>query len=192
MLEIISTVGSNLFDGIIGLGFDAGKNGIKKKFDQYKLKNALREYVKHNSQIRDTDSLDANIDYEGLIEYIRSNFLNEVSVRIYDFDSKKRGQARSDIVSHAIVYCHAETDEARDRVACFVCNCLDIYKDFFRKSIPTEVYILASEAVDAVNNHMDETERRLTNRIDQLQTTIENASIYSLDTVNNDAEFSLE
>ena len=188
MLEIIRTVGSNLFDGIIGLGFDAGKNGIKKKFDQYKLKNAFREYVKHNSQIRDTDSLDANIDYEGLIEYIRSNFLNEVTVRIYDFDSKKRGQARSDIVSHAIVYCHAETDEARDRVACFVCNCLDIYKDFFRKSIPTEVYILASEAVDAVNNHMDETERRLTNRIDQLQTTIENASIYSLDTVNNDAE----
>lgn len=101
--------------------------------------------------MRDADSLDAEIDYAGLIEYIRDNFLDEVSVRIYDFDSKKRGQARSDIVSHAISYCHAETEAARDRVAGFVCDCLDIYKDFFKKNIPNEVYVIASEAVDAVN-----------------------------------------
>lgn len=188
MLEIISVVGSNLLDSIAGLGFDAGKDGIKKKFDQHKLKMALREYVQHNSQIRDADSVDANIDYEGLVEYIRSKFLAEVSVRIYDLDSKKRGQARSDIVSHAIEYCHAETDEARDRVAHFVCNCIDIYKDFFKKKIPSEVYIVASEVVDAVNNHTDDTVKKLTNHIDQLQTTIEDASVYSIEAINNDAE----
>ena len=82
MLEIVNAIASNLFDGIVGLGIDAGKNGIKKEFDQYKLKKALREFVEHNSQIRNADSFDEEIDYEGLVKYIRSNFLDEVPERI--------------------------------------------------------------------------------------------------------------
>lgn len=187
MLGIVSTVSLNLFDYIVGLGFDAGKDGIKKKFDQRKLKKALKEYVQHNLQIRDADSLDAEIDYTGLIEYIRDNFLDEVSVRIYDFDPKKRGHARSDIVSHAIIYCHAETEAARGRVTDFVCGCLDIYKNFYKNIIPSEVYLIASEVIDMVNDHTDDTADELSERINQVQTTVENASIYSLDAINKDA-----
>lgn len=89
--------------------------------------------------------------------------------------------------SIAFTFCSAESKEAKDRVSRFVYDCLDVYKNFFKKNIPNEAYIIASETVDAVNEHTDDVINKISKQINRVQTTVENASVYSLDTISKDA-----
>ena len=185
MIELIGTaavVGAKvIIDHIVELGFDAGASGIKKKYDQYKLKKALESYVNSQTKYNETATLDQKIDYQGLVDFIKDHFLEKVKVRIYDIRPKKRGLAREDIVNAAVSFSHAESEEARKRVTSFVYNCLDIYRKFFHRRISAEDYILAADIVDAVNEHTDE-------KVEGLQNALTNATAYSLERVAEDSK----
>lgn len=180
MLEIVGMISSCLFDSIVELGFDAGKTRIKKKFDQHKLKKALSRYIENHSKIIEADFLDTEIDYQGLVVYIKNNLINEVSMRIYSLKSKERGKARDEIVKQAISFINAKEIETKIRISKFVYECLDVYRDFFIKNLPNEIYIISSEVVDAVSSQINDAENRITNEV-------RNTRIYSLDTISKEA-----
>lgn len=187
MSEIIPTVAGYVAD----LGVDAGKNIIKKKYDEKKLRESLTSYIERQKKYNDVCSLAEEIDFQGLIEYIRDNFQEQVLTRITSLNPKDREKARQSIVDAAVSFSKVDTGEARLRVGKNISVCLDILKDFYKKKIDAQYYILASEVVDAVNENTAsvaaESTMSITKKIDdqadRIVSEIKKASLFSIDSL---------
>lgn len=127
-----------------------GKNYIKDKIDEHKLRTALIDYIGRQRKYNEIAVLAEEIDFEGLVEYIHKDLLSDVETRIFSLDRKKRGEARQRIVQMACEHVQATTEEARYQVSKCISSCLDIIRNFYSKGIHKKDYILADEVVDAV------------------------------------------
>ena len=134
MSEIISTVAGYVAD----LGLDVGKDYIKGKYDEKKLRESLISYIERQRKYNDVCSLAEEIDFQGLIEYIRDNLLDDVVKRISCIKAADRQAARQNIVDAAVAYSKADTPESRLRVGTNISICIDIIKDFYKKRIDAQ------------------------------------------------------
>lgn len=183
MSEIITTVAEYVAD----LGLDAGKDFIKNKINEKKLRESLISYIECQHKYNDVCSFAEEIDFQGLIEYIHDNFLDDVEKRITCVDSKERKVARQNIVDAAVSFSKANTPESRLRVGKNISICLDIIKDFYKKRIGTQYYVLASEAVDVVNENTNKVVATSKEEIkDLIKQT--NGSLYSLEEMTSKAQ----
>ena len=148
---------SNIVSNIADLGFEAGKKHIKQKYDEKKLKECLSSYISRQEKFYELCSPEEEIDFQGLINYIQNDLINDVITRIFDNNPIKRSRARKSIIDKAIAKSCALTPESKSRVANNIAACLDIIKSFYKKKIDTKYYILAKETIDSINEHTDET-----------------------------------
>ena len=189
---------------IATLALDAGREKYNKRLDDQKLKEAFGAYIETQKRYNEITSLAEEIDFEGICEYLRENLMNDVTDRVFSPCSKRRGKAREEIISKAIVFSKADTSESRNRVANIVSVCLDIIREFYRTGIQRSSYILASEITESVEETINEAVKSSTegvasaikdseaNIINQLNVLSErrDGSLFSIDQalsiVNND------
>lgn len=150
MSEIVS---STVAGYIANLGLDAIVGFSKKVIDKKKLRESLISYIEQQRKYNEICTFAEEIDFQGLVEYIHDNLLDEVIQRIICIKPKERQAARKKIVNSAICYSKAKTREAQSRVAKNIYSCLDIIKDFYRKKSDVQDYIIAAEIIDSVNEH---------------------------------------
>lgn len=183
MSEILSTVAGYVAD----LGLEVGKDYIKGKYDEKKLRESLISYMERQRKYNDVCSFAEEIDFQGLIKYIRDNLLDDAVKRISCVKPEDRQLARQTIVDSAVAFSKANTPEARLRVGKTISICLDIIKDFYKKKIDTQYYILAAEVVDAVNENTNQVFKKAK---DEIIEVVEQAtgSLYSLDSLAAQAQ----
>ncbi len=139
------------------LGLDALKNRITKKIDEKKLRSALASYIEKQKKYNEMCTLAEEIDFQGLVEYIRNHLIDDTSTRVFDPSPKIRGQAREKIICTAVTYSKAKTDEAKLRVTKCISNCLDIIRDFYESGcFSLKDYLLADRIIDAVGEEVRE------------------------------------
>lgn len=148
--EAISTVA----DYAASLGLDAFKDRIKDKIDDKKLRAALVTYIEKQRNYNDLCTLTEEIDFQGLVEYISGNLIDDAGTRVFDPNKKKRALAREKVIAAAFAYSKADTDERKKRVVTSVAICLDIIRGFYRSQYTKKDYLLASEIVDAVTDEV--------------------------------------
>ena len=164
MAEFVTTVAGYVAD----LGIDVGKDYIKGKYDKKKLRESLISYIEEQRNYNEVCSLAEEIDFQGLIEYIRNNLLDDVNKRISCVKAEDRQAARQSIVDKAVVFSKASTSEAKKRVGKNIAFCLDIIKEFYKKQIDVQHYILVTEVVDAVNENTNQAVVAVKNEIKEL------------------------
>lgn len=177
---------------IAGLGLELITKKIEKKIDEKKLKSKLRDYICRQQKYNEVCTLAEEIDFQGIVEYIQSDLIDDAYRSIFAVSSKERGVARKRVVDAAICRSNAYTGEAKRRVAKLICSCIDIIKGFYRSGIPKRDYFLATEIVDAVHTDTEEivtgAAKRVENKMDSLITTLSNGSMYSLANMIEDAK----
>jgi len=182
---------------LAGLALEAGKNKFKSIIDEKKLHTALAEYIKTQYKYNELCSRAEEIDFQGLIDYIRENFLKDAGVRFCDPNKNKRKRAREDIIAAAVEYSKAENREAKKRVATCMAICLDIIREFYKSQFSIKDYLLASEIVDAVTEEgreiahesVDTITRQLKETREEIIASIDkNGSLFSIDKANALAE----
>jgi hypothetical protein len=137
LAEFVTTVAGYVAD----LGIDVGKDYIKGKYDKKKLRESLISYIEEQRNYNEVCSLAEEIDFQGLIEYIRNNLLDDVNKRISCVKAEDRQAARQSIVDKAVVFSKASTSEAKKRVGKNIAFCLDIIKEFYKKQIDAQHYM---------------------------------------------------
>ena len=141
---------------LVELGLDALREHFGDKVDEHKLQTDLLNYIENQLKYNETVSLSEEIDFQGLVDYIRSELLVDVETSIFSPNQKKRGQARQHIVERACAVAKAETDAKKNAVSKHISACLDIIRDFYSNEIELKDYIIASEIVDAVGEKLDD------------------------------------
>ena len=142
---------------IANLGLDAARQQMAEKIDEHKLKAALQSYIEKEQKYYEVCSLAEECDFQGLMEYITGNMMDDLRSRFFSLNKSKRKRAHKDIVSKAVAYSKADTDEAKRRVDKIVSISLEIIRCFYEKKIAYADYVLADHMVSAIKDNTDET-----------------------------------
>lgn len=164
---MIGKIGSALADYLTGIGFDAGKDFILAKKEEKEIRSELHQYIENQRKYNEMCSLAEEIDFEGIIEYLQGNFMDDIRNRLFG-KREERGLARETIINKAVGYSSATTDEAKKKTAKFVANAVDILRSYYRNQSKKEDLLLAAEVEDTVIDEIKRSEGNLQAYIDRV------------------------
>ena len=76
-------------DYIAGIGLDAAKQHMESKMDEHKLKCALKKYIESERKYKDICTMAEECDFQGLVEYITQELLDDVEKKIFCCECKR-------------------------------------------------------------------------------------------------------
>lgn len=149
-----------LLEELLNIGVGVAKSKTNEKIDEHKLKKDLEDYILSKKKYFDLCSIDEEFDFEGLLDYVSNNLIEDMKIRVFSKSRKEREKARNTIINKGLQFSQANTKESKAKVTKLVANCIDIIRDFYKKQLTIKEYFLCSEIVDDVVEN-------LTDKIDE-------------------------
>ena len=145
-----------LLEELLNIGVGVAKSTTNEKIDEHKLKKDLEDYILSKKKYFDLCSIDEEFDFEGLLDYVSNNLIEDMKIRVFSKSRKEREKARNTIINKGLQFSQANTKESKAKVTKLVANCIDIIRDFYKKQLTIIEYFLCSEIVeDVVENLTD-------------------------------------
>ncbi len=174
------TVTDTILGFIADIGLDAAKGHYKITLDKLQARAELTDYLARQQKYMFDCSLDEEIDFEGLAEYIRYNLMDDVQNRLFG-TKKERGIARQAIADKAAYYAQAKTGLSIERARYLAVAAVDILKNFYRNKTERDLLFVAAEVEDTIISEMTDQHKEICGRIDALDKKIEGGSLLSID-----------
>lgn len=149
-----------LLEELLNIGVGVAKSKTNEKINEHKLKKDLEDYILSKKEYFDLCSIDEEFDFEGLLDYVSNNLIEDMKIRVFSKSRKEREKARNTIINKGLQFSQANTKESKAKVTKLVANCIDIIRDFYKKQLTIKEYFLCSEIVDDVVEN-------LTDKIDE-------------------------
>lgn len=139
-----------LLEELLNIGVGVAKSKTNEKINEHKLKKDLEDYILSKKEYFDLCSIDEEFDFEGLLDYVSNNLIEDMKIRVFSKSRKEREKARNTIINKGLQFSQANTKESKAKVTKLVANCIDIIRDFYKKQLTIKEYFLCSEIVDDV------------------------------------------
>lgn len=173
-----------VIDTILGfiadIGLDAAKERYKTTQDELQARAKLTDYLARQQEYNFDCSLEEEIDFEGLAEYIRGNLMDDVKKRLFG-TKKERGIACQTIADKAAYYAQAKIGLSKERARYFAVTAVDILKSFYRNKAERDLLFVADEIEDTIISEMSDQHKEVGDKIDALNKKIESSSLLSID-----------
>lgn len=153
-----------LRDHFLKLGCNFVKNKISDVKKLYDIRQKLNEFLDKKMKENYSCSLEEELDFEGLVEYINDNFLDDMERRLFGNLNERRAAHKS-IIDKAIVYSKGKTYLSEKRATKLISDAMNILRDFYKKRVNRELFILAAEIEDVIVNEMGEQHNQQTKTI---------------------------
>ncbi len=144
-----------LLDKLTDIGLEVGKSQINKKLNEQLLRNKLKKYISEQKELNGLYSMKEEFDFEGLLNYILNHLITDVKTRVFSINTVERGRAREEVIDKAVKFSKANNKESINNVKKIVATCIDIIKYVYSKNISLQDYIIASDIVNSVTEHVD-------------------------------------
>lgn len=165
---------------IANIGFDAVKEQYRIKQDEKKAHEALMAYLARQQKYNFNCSLEEEIDFEGLSEYIRGNLIDDVKKRLFG-TKEERGVARQSISDKAAYYAKSNGRLSTQRARHLAVTAVDILRNFYRDKVGRGLLLVAAEIEDTIITEMTVQHNELVDKIDALEKKVENGGLLSVD-----------
>ena len=165
---------------IADIGIDVAKEHFENKRLEAKAKEKLSEYLTRQEKYNFDCSLEEEIDFEGLAEYIHNDLIDDVKIRLFGRKQERR-IAREAIADKAACYAQAKTKLSKERAKHLAVTAVDILRGFFRSKIDCSTLFAAAEIEDTVIDEMSEQHKAQDHKIDALAKNIQDNSLLSID-----------
>jgi len=156
-----------IIDYMVGLGLDIVNDKIKDAREEKIVRDRLQEYIERQAKINLHSSREEEIDFGGLMEYIQSDLIDDVNVRIFG-SRRDRGIARTNIINHAIAYSQKCSALSRERAIKLTETAVDILYDYYRSKVNRDCLFIAQQIEDTVIEAVEGSEQRLVEHINQV------------------------
>ena len=164
--------------------FDTGVEIIKSRYKDFKLRRAMEErleqYLERQQKLNLVCTVDEEVDFQALAEYIRSELIEDAELRFFGSTDERR-TARYTILSKTRQYARANTSLAESRAIKMVDTSLNILLVFFRKNVSWEQRFMAAEIVDEVNGHTDEALKKISGHLNDLSEKVDGLCVGSVE-----------
>lgn len=138
-----------IIDYIVGIGLDAVKDKIHDESEEQILRDRLKNFIERQLKINFHCTLEEEIDFGGLSNYIQNDLITDVQSRLFG-NRKERGIARTIIINKSISYSQAHTSLSCKRTTQFVGMAIDILHNFYKSKVNRELKFIAAQIEDAV------------------------------------------
>ena len=165
---------------IADIGIDVAKEHFKNKRLEAKAKERLSEYLTRQEKYNFDCSLEEEIDFEGLAEYIHNDLIDDVKIRLFGRKQERR-IAREAIADKTACYAQAKTKLSKERAKHLAVTAVDILRGFFRSKIDCSTLFAAAEIEDTVIDEMSEQHKAQDHKIDALAKNIQDNSLLAID-----------
>lgn len=165
---------------IAEIGLDAIKERIKAKKDEDQARARLTDYLNRQQEYNFDCSLEEEIDFEGLAEYIRGDLMNDVNKCLFG-SAEERDAARQTIADKAASYAQAKTKLSQERARHLAVTAVDILSRFYRSGVGRDLLLAAAEIEDTIVSEMTNQHQALEKKIDALTGKVENSGLLSID-----------
>lgn len=179
---------------IANIGLDAIKDKIKDPIMEIAVKKRLDEFLEKQEKLNFNCSLEEEVDFESLANYIRNDLIEDVKIRFFG-DKEARGIAYHNIVSKSIQYAKSKTKISEDRAKKMVNSSINILRKFYEIKSNRELSYFAGRiedvVIDAMSQHTESTQRieeKIDKKMEEVVNKIESTSLLSLDHNMNLAE----
>lgn len=160
-------------DYLTNFGLEAIELKIKNRINEKKLRESLMAYIESQQKYNEVCSLAEEIDFQGLIDYVKNNLIDVTRTRFFDPNRSKRRQAREQIVDAAVAFSNADTDEAKYRVSKYISICLDIIRGFYEEHhLSLKEFLLSDMIVDTVADEVSEAQTTVVTAVDSAKKEI--------------------
>ena len=118
----------------IDLGLSMAKAKLLDIKQQNDIRCRLSDFIDRKLSENYNCSLEEELDFGGLVEYISSSFLDDIERRLFG-NLIERRTAHQTIVNKAIAYAHGKTYLSEKRATKLISDAMEILHDFYRKRI---------------------------------------------------------
>lgn len=161
---------SKIVECILNIGLDVAIDKVKDKKDRIVVKERLREYIGRQNKINFHCSLEEEIDFGRLAEYIKTELLDDIKLRFWG-TKKERGIARNNIRSKVAEYSKANTKLSYKRAMDITETALNILYGFYRNRTNRDLRFIATEIIEdtvsEINAKTDAQTEILSNKISE-------------------------
>ncbi len=134
---------------MVSLGLEAVKDKIQSEYESRQVRERLNDFILRQKKINWNCTSEEEIDFGGLIEYIQTNFLEDVQMRLFGNRNERR-TARNTIMCRAISYSQAHTSLSRERTIWITETAIDTLREFYKRKINRELKFIAAQVEDTV------------------------------------------
>ena len=79
-----------LLEKLLNIGVGVAKSKTNEKIDEHKLKKDLEDYILSKKKYFDLCSIDEEFDFEGLLDYVSNNLIEDMKIRVFSKSRKER------------------------------------------------------------------------------------------------------
>lgn len=144
-----------LIDYMVGLGLEVGKDKLTDKKEQKEIRETLQSFIEMQAEINKLSIIAEEIDFQGLVDYINSNLLEDVKLRLFG-KNEERKIARETIINKAVYYSQVKTESSRKKVVNLITGIIDILREYYRKKVGHHALLISAEIVDDLENTLKE------------------------------------
>lgn len=146
---------ARMIDYVADFGFELIKDKINNEREKKEIRDRLANYIKREQSINFDCTPDEEIDFGGLIQYIQTNFLDDVQLRIFG-NKEERDRAREDIKTKAIINAKANNSLSQERAIKMIETAVDILYNFYNSAQNKDLRLMAAQIENTVIDQADE------------------------------------
>lgn len=154
-------------DCIVEMGLEAIKKQVVILKQKKEIKQKLESYVETQYQVNAMCTREEEIDFKKLIDYIRTEFPNDIEVCLFG-ERLERKKAQDIIISKAILYAQANTSLSRERTVKMVESAFNIIQNFYKSRIDKDKRLVAAQIEDTIAHVINEQETKKTEEVERL------------------------
>ena len=92
---------SKTIDYVVSLGLEAVKDKVKTEWEAKQVGDRLKNFISRQQMINWNCTREEELDFGGLAQYIQTDLLDDVQVRLFG-NRKERGMARKSIIHYHV------------------------------------------------------------------------------------------
>ena len=170
----------SIIEHVADIGLAAIADTAKSIKEIADARKKLTDFIQRQEKYNFNCSIQEEIDFQGLSEYICSDLIDDVRVRLFG-KRKDRGLARQTIMDKAAYYAQAKTKLSEQRAKNLVGTAIDILALYYRGKAKPELLLTAAEIEDTIIDELGEQHLELEKKIDSIDSKISEIALLSLD-----------
>ena len=171
---------SIVIDFIANLGLEAVRDKITDTSVEVQVKEHIAEYLSRQQRINMNVSLEEEIDFGGLSEYIQTDLMEDVKRRLFGNKSERRS-ARQTILNKAVSFSTANTKISAHRTMKIIGDAIDILRDYYRNRVNRDLLFITTEIEETVVSEHEETRALVVAESKKLEAAIKDDRALSVD-----------
>lgn len=174
------SVKSTILESIADIGVSVLESHVNRTIEKAEIHNKIEQYIERQQKYNFNCSVEEEIDFEGLAEYIKGSLIDDVERRLFG-TKQERAEARKKIADKAAYYAKSKTRISERRASRMATDIVDVLSAFYRSKCGRGLKMMAAQIEDTIIEEMTDQRLLIEQKIDKLSQKTECENLLSID-----------